>query len=49
MQNKIQNILYEYFGHNSFKDGQELMRHEGFFAEGEIDRFLAAQGVRPTG
>jgi thioredoxin 1 len=31
------------------KDGKELLRHEGFFAEAEIDKFLAAQGVKPKG
>jgi len=31
------------------KDGRELLRHEGFFAEAEIDKFLAAQGVKPKG
>lgn len=31
------------------KNGQELMRHEGFFAEAEIDKFLASQGVKPKG
>jgi thioredoxin 1 len=28
--------------------GKELMRHEGFFPEAEIDKFLATQGVSPT-
>ncbi|HEY3295316.1 MAG TPA: thioredoxin family protein [bacterium] len=27
--------------------GKELMRHEGFFAEEEIDKFLKAQGLTP--
>jgi thioredoxin 1 len=27
--------------------GKELMRHEGFFAEEEIDKFLKAQGLSP--
>jgi thioredoxin 1 len=27
--------------------GKELMRHEGFFAEEEIDKFLKAQGLEP--
>ena len=31
------------------KSGKELLRHEGFFAEAEIDKFLAAQGVKPKG
>jgi thioredoxin 1 len=31
------------------KDGKELLRHEGFFAESEIDKFLATQGVKPKG
>ena len=31
------------------KNGTELMRHEGFFAEAEIDKFLASQGVKPNG
>ena len=31
------------------KNGNELMRHEGFFAEEEIDKFLMAQGLRPKG
>jgi thioredoxin 1 len=31
------------------KDGKELLRHEGFFAEAEIDKFLASQGVKPKG
>jgi thioredoxin 1 len=31
------------------KSGNELMRHEGFFAEAEIDKFLASQGVKPNG
>jgi thioredoxin 1 len=29
------------------KDGKELMRHEGFFAEADIDTFLQAQGLKP--
>ena len=29
------------------KDDHELMRHEGFFAEVEIDKFLQAQGLQP--
>jgi thioredoxin 1 len=28
--------------------GHELMRHEGFLAEEEIDKFLKTQGVSPT-
>jgi thioredoxin 1 len=28
-------------------DGKELLRHEGFLAEEEIDKFLKAQGVTP--
>ena len=28
--------------------GNELMRHEGFFAEEEIDKFLKAQGLTPS-
>jgi thioredoxin 1 len=28
--------------------GKELMRHEGFFAEEEIDKFLKSQGLTPT-
>jgi thioredoxin 1 len=31
------------------KNGKELLRHEGFFAEAEIDKFLASQGVKPKG
>jgi thioredoxin 1 len=31
------------------KNGDELLRHEGFFAEAEIDKFLASQGVKPNG
>lgn len=27
------------------KDGKELMRHQGFFAEQEIDKFLQSQGL----
>jgi thioredoxin 1 len=27
--------------------GKELMRHEGFFAEEEIDKFLRTQGLTP--
>jgi thioredoxin 1 len=27
--------------------GKELMRHEGFFAEEEIDKFLKTQGLTP--
>lgn len=30
------------------KDGKELLRHEGFFAEEEIDKFLLAQGLKIT-
>jgi len=29
------------------KDGKEVMRHEGFFQEEEIDAFLKEQGVTP--
>lgn len=29
------------------RSGKELMRHEGFFPEEEIDKFLASQGVTP--
>lgn len=29
------------------RSGKELMRHEGFFPEDEIDKFLASQGVTP--
>lgn len=29
--------------------GKELLRHEGFFHEREIDKFLASQGVTPRG
>ncbi len=28
------------------KDGKEILRHEGFFAEEEIDKFLLAQGLK---
>jgi thioredoxin 1 len=28
--------------------GKELMRHQGFFAEEEIDKFLKAQGLTPA-
>jgi len=28
--------------------GKELMRHEGFLAEEEIDKFLKAQGLAPS-
>jgi thioredoxin 1 len=28
--------------------GKELMRHEGFYAEAEIDKFLKAQGLTPA-
>ena len=27
------------------KDGKEIMRHQGFFAEEEIDKFLQSQGL----
>ncbi len=27
------------------KDGKELMRHQGYFAEQEIDKFLKSQGL----
>ena len=30
------------------QSGKELMRHEGFFPETEIDKFLQAQGLSPT-
>jgi len=30
------------------RDGKELMRHEGFFPEKDIDTFLQAQGIKPT-
>ena len=29
------------------KDGKEIMRHEGFFPEKEIDAFLQKQGLKP--
>ncbi|RPH94760.1 thioredoxin [candidate division KSB1 bacterium] len=29
------------------QSGKELMRHEGFFAEAEIDKFLKSQGLVP--
>lgn len=29
--------------------GNEFFRHEGFFAEEEIDRLLAGQGLKPLG
>ncbi|MDD5362456.1 MAG: thioredoxin family protein [Ignavibacteria bacterium] len=29
-------------------NGNELMRHEGFFAEEEIDKFLQSQGIKIT-
>jgi thioredoxin 1 len=29
------------------KAGKEIMRHEGFFAEAEIDKFLQSQGLTP--
>jgi thioredoxin 1 len=28
-------------------DGKELMRHEGFFPEADIDKFLQSKGLRP--
>lgn len=28
-------------------DGKEIMRHEGFFPEKEIDTFLQSQGLKP--
>lgn len=28
------------------QNGNEILRHQGFFAEAEIDRFLQAQGLR---
>lgn len=31
------------------KDGKEILRHEGFFAEEEIDKFLLAQGLKLPG
>jgi thioredoxin 1 len=30
------------------KDGKELMRHEGFFPEKEIDAFLQSKGLKPN-
>ena len=30
------------------KDGREIFRHEGFFPEEEIDKFLQQQGLKPT-
>lgn len=30
------------------KEGKEFFRHEGFFAEAEIDALLAARGVKPA-
>lgn len=29
------------------KEGTEIMRHEGFFPEAEIDAFLQKQGLKP--
>ncbi len=29
------------------KEGDEIMRHEGFFPEAEIDAFLQKQGLKP--
>ncbi len=29
-------------------NGKELMRHEGFFPEKEIDAFLQSKGLKPT-
>jgi thioredoxin 1 len=29
------------------KDGKEIMRHEGFFPEKEIDKLLQSKGVKP--
>ena len=29
------------------KDGKEIFRHEGFFPEAEIDKFLQKQGLKP--
>jgi thioredoxin 1 len=30
------------------KDGKEIFRHEGFFPEAEIDKFLQKQGLKPN-
>ncbi|MBN2007913.1 thioredoxin family protein [candidate division KSB1 bacterium] len=30
------------------ENGKEIMRHEGFFAEEEIDAFLQKQGLKPN-
>jgi thioredoxin 1 len=30
------------------QNGKEVMRHEGFFPEEEIDKFLKSQGLDPT-
>ncbi len=29
------------------RDGEEIMRHEGFFPEEQIDQFLQEQGLKP--
>lgn len=31
------------------REGSEILRHEGFFPEEEIDKFLQSQGLKPMG